>query len=74
MSDTLVVVSRVRSHIHVKKNFRTSAKATNELSTIVEGLCDAAVLLAEADNRMTVLDRDIIKAAEMGLNQGGEIE
>jgi len=58
MSDTLVVVSKVKAFIKNHGQMNTSANAIDSLSKIVEKACLEAVQKARADGRKTVKDRD----------------
>jgi len=58
MSETLVVVSKVKKLIREKSELNTSASAIDALSKIVEKECMKAVERAKESNRKTVLDRD----------------
>ena len=57
MSETLVVVSKIKSHIK-KKGMSTSASAIDALSRIVAEKCDEAIEVAQQAKRKTVMDRD----------------
>ena len=57
MSETLVVVSKVKKFIK-EKGFNTSASAIDALSKFVEKECLKAIEIAKDANRKTVLDRD----------------
>lgn len=58
MSDTLVVVSKVKNHIKNKSQMNTSSSAMPALTKIVEEACDRAIESARRDGRKTVMDRD----------------
>jgi len=58
MSDTLVVVSKVKNHIKNKSQMNTSASAMPALTKIVEEACDRAIENARREGRKTVMDRD----------------
>lgn len=58
MSETLVVVSKVKKHIKDKFGMNTSASAIDALTAIVESACAKAAGNAEGDKRKTVMDRD----------------
>jgi len=58
MSETLVVVSKVKKLIKEKSELNTSASAIDALSKIVEKECMKAIESAKRSNRKTVLDRD----------------
>jgi hypothetical protein len=56
--EILVVVSKVRKYIHDRSGMNTSASAYEALTEQVKRLCDAAIDVARADSRKTVMDRD----------------
>lgn len=58
MSETLVVVSKVKTYIKNKAGMNTSASAVEALSKEVEKACDRAIENAEKKKRKTVMDRD----------------
>jgi len=58
MSETLVVASKVKSHIKNKSGMNTSASCMAALTAIVEEECAKAIANAESDGRKTVMDRD----------------
>jgi histone H3/H4 len=58
MSETLVVVSKVKKLIREKTELNTSAGAIEALSKIVETQILRAAQKAKEANRKTVLDRD----------------
>ena len=58
MSETLVVISKVKAYIKNKADMNTSATATAALTKLVEEACDRAIENAKADRRKTVMDRD----------------
>lgn len=58
MSDTLVVVSKVKAYIKNNSQMNTSASAMNPLTKIVQEACDKAIENARKDGRKTVMDRD----------------
>jgi len=58
MSDTLVVVSKVKNYIKNKAQMNTSASASDALTKIVQEACDRAIENARSDGRKTVMDRD----------------
>ena len=58
MSETLVVVSKVKAHIKKKCGMNTSASAIDALSKVVANACKEACANAKADKRKTVMDRD----------------
>jgi len=58
MSETLVVVSKVKKYIKDKAGMNTSATAMDALSKIVAKECVKATEAARSDGRKTVMDRD----------------
>ncbi len=58
MSETLVVVSKVKKLIREKTQLNTSAGAIEALTKIVEAQALRAAQKAKEANRKTVLDRD----------------
>ncbi len=59
MSDTLVVVSKVKAFIKLKSGgMSTSASVAHALTKIVEAACTQAIERAKSDGRKTVMDRD----------------
>ena len=58
MSDTLVVVSKVKAFVKKKSQMNTSASAMPAISKIVEEACEKAIESARKDGRKTVMDRD----------------
>lgn len=58
MSDTLVVVSKVKGFIKKHSEMNTSASAMPALTKIVEEACLKAIEHAKKDGRKTVMDRD----------------
>ncbi len=58
MSETLVVVSKVKKYIKDKAGMNTSATAMDALSKIVAKECVKATEVARSDGRKTVMDRD----------------
>ena len=58
MTDTLVVVSKVKKMIKEKTELSTSSGAIEALSKIVEKEALKAAQKAKEANRKTVLDRD----------------
>jgi len=56
--DVLVVVSKLKAYIKARSGMNTSDSVTDVLSNQVRKLCDAAIEVAQADGRKTVLDRD----------------
>lgn len=60
MSETLVVVSKVKALIKKHADMSTSATAIDALSKFVEKECLKAIEHAKNDKRKTVMDRDFI--------------
>jgi histone H3/H4 len=58
MSETLVVVSKIKAMVKAKSGLSTSAAVMPVLSKIVEEACLKAIENAKADGRKTVMDRD----------------
>jgi histone H3/H4 len=58
MSESLVVVSKVKALIKSRGEMSTSASAIAVLTKLVEHECLKAVEKAKADGRKTVMDRD----------------
>ena len=58
MSDTLVVVSKVKAFVKKSSELSTSAAVMDVLTKIVERECLKAIENAKRDNRKTVMDRD----------------
>lgn len=58
MSETLVVVSKVKALIKKHADMSTSATAIDAISKIVEKECLKAIENAKNDKRKTVMDRD----------------
>lgn len=56
--DVLVVVSKLKAYIKARSGMNTSDSVTDVLSDRIRKLCDAAIDVAQADGRKTVLDRD----------------
>ncbi len=56
--DVLVVVSKLKAYIKARSGMNTSDSVTDVLSNQIRKLCDAAIEVATADGRKTVLDRD----------------
>jgi histone H3/H4 len=56
--DVLVVVSKLKAYIKARSGMNTSDSVTEVLSNQIRKLCDAAIEVAQADGRKTVLDRD----------------
>ena len=58
MSETLVVVSKVKAFIKKNSELSTSASVMNALTKMVETACLKAIENAKNDGRKTVMDRD----------------
>lgn len=59
MSETLVVVSKVKAFIkHHSGGFNTSSSVAVALTKLVEDACKKAIENAKNDGRKTVMDRD----------------
>lgn len=58
MSDTLVVVSKIKTFIKNNSQMNTSSSATDALTKIVENACLKAIEKARSEGRKTVMDRD----------------
>lgn len=58
MSETLVVVSKVKAYVKKKAQMNTSASAMPALTKVVEDACNKAIESARRDGRKTVMDRD----------------
>lgn len=58
MSETLVVVSKVKALIKSKGEMNTAANVIAVLSKIVEDECLKAIEHARKEGRKTVMDRD----------------
>lgn len=56
--DVLVVVSKLKAYVKARSGMNTSDAVVEVLSTKIRKLCDAAIEVAHADGRKTVLDRD----------------
>ena len=56
--DVLVVVSKLKAYVKARSGMNTSDGVVDVLSTKIRALCDAAIEVARADGRKTVLDRD----------------
>jgi len=56
--DVLVVVSKLKAYVKARSDMNTSDSVTDVLSNQIRKLCDAAIEVAQADGRKTVLDRD----------------
>lgn len=60
MSDSKVVVSKVKSYIKEKSGMNTSSAVFEILTKVIEKECDRAIASAKEHNRKTVMDRDFI--------------
>jgi len=58
MSDTLVVVSKVKAYVKNHSQMSVAANVMPKLTQIVEEACAKAIENARRDNRKTVMDRD----------------
>lgn len=58
MSDTLVVVSKVKAFIKNNGDLNTAGSVAEVLTKIVEKECLKAIENAKTDGRKTVMDRD----------------
>jgi len=58
MSETLVVVSKVKAYVKKHGEMSTSASVMDVLTKIVEEKCKHAIENARKDKRKTVMDRD----------------
>jgi len=56
--DVLVVVSKMKAYVKARSGMNTSDAVADVLSAKIRKLCDAAIEVAQADGRKTVLDRD----------------
>src|SRR3954463_2243933 len=56
--DVLVVVSKVKAYVKARSGMNTSDGVVDVLSAKIRKACDAAIEVAHADGRKTVLDRD----------------
>ena len=56
--DVLVVVSKLKAYVKARSGMNTSDGVVEVLSAKIRRLCDAAIEVAQADGRKTVLDRD----------------
>jgi hypothetical protein len=56
--DVLVVVSKMKAYVKARSGMNTSDGVVDVLSAKIRRLCDAAIEVANADGRKTVLDRD----------------
>jgi hypothetical protein len=57
--DVLIVASKLKSYVKARSGLRTSDGVMEALSDLVRLACDEAVRRARADERQTVLDRDV---------------
>ena len=57
--DMLIVVSKLKKYIKDRSGMNTSDAVADVLSDHVRLICDDAIRAAHADNRKTVLDRDV---------------
>lgn len=60
MSESKVVVSKVKSYIKEKGGMNTSAAVFDILTKVVERECDRAIASAKEHDRKTVMDRDFL--------------
>jgi len=58
MSDTLVVVSKVKAFIKKNAQMNTAASSITALTKIVEEYCKKAIENARKEGRKTIMDRD----------------
>ena len=58
MSDSLVVVSKIKKHIKDKSGLNTSSTVMDKLTEFVDRECEKAIDNAKRANRKTVMDRD----------------
>lgn len=58
MSDSLVVVSKVKAFIKANGGLNTSGSVAEVLTKVVERECIKAIEHAKAEGRKTVMDRD----------------
>lgn len=56
--DVLVVVSKLKAYVKARSGMNTSDGVVDVLSAKIRKLCDAAIEVANADGRKTVMDRD----------------
>jgi hypothetical protein len=56
--EVLVVVSKLKAYVKARSGMNTSDGVVDVLSAKLRKLCDAAIEVAQADGRKTVLDRD----------------
>ncbi len=57
--EVLIIASRLKEYVRARSGFNTSDRALEPLSEIVREVCDRAIRRAAAEDRKTVLDRDI---------------
>ena len=57
--DVLIVVSKMKKYIRDRSGMNTSDAVAEALSAHVRAVCDEAIRNAAADDRKTVLDRDV---------------
>ena len=60
MSESKVVVSKVKSYIKEKSGMNTSGAVFDILTKVVERECDRAIASAKEHDRKTVMDRDFL--------------
>ena len=58
MSDTLVVVSKIKAFIKARGEMNTAGSVADVLTKIVERECLKAIEKAKSEGRKTVMDRD----------------
>ena len=56
--EVLVVVSKMKAYVKARSGMNTSDGVVDVLSAKIRRLCDAAIEVANADGRKTVMDRD----------------
>jgi hypothetical protein len=56
--EILVVVSKMKAYVKARSGMNTSDGVTDVLSAKIRKWCDAAIEVAAADGRKTVMDRD----------------
>ena len=60
MSETLVVISKIKGYIKEKSDgMSTAGNVVPAISGIIAKLCDDAIANAQKDRRKTVMDRDL---------------
>ena len=57
-TETLVVLSKLKSYIKTASGMNTAGNVAPRLSEIIRGLCEQAIAKAKEDGRKTVMDRD----------------